>query len=137
MLEIIVNLSLRLVSLELYLGEIKGIYKKNLCDLSFTILCAIFPFKLWENYWNQVLYVILLIFLCLLSSLKTHSGCACFHRTSWRKMCSKCCYRKVMLLRMHLTVFGVNCLFVLIDALIGKMLVLNSAAYHTFIEYRE
>lgn len=41
MLEIIVNLSLRLVSLELYLGKIKGI-KKNLCDFYFTILWVFF-----------------------------------------------------------------------------------------------
>lgn len=74
------------------------------------------------------MYVILLILLlCLLLSLKTHSGCACLHRKSWRKMCSKCCYRKVMFLRIHLTVFGVNCVFVVVDALIGKMLILKSA----------
>lgn len=89
----------------------------------------------FEN-WKQILYVTLLIlFLCLLSSLKTHSGCACLHRKSWRKMCSKCCYRKVMLLRIHLTVFGVNCVFVLVHALRVKMLILKSAAYHTIIGY--
>lgn len=138
MLEITVNLSLRLVSLELYLGEIKGIKTISSLLIFVTILCSLFSFKLWDNYWKQFLYAILLILLlCLLSSVKTYSGCACLHRKSWRKMCSKCCYRKVMILRIHLTIFGVNFVFILIDAAIGKMLILKSSSYHRLIGYLE
>lgn len=30
---------------------------------------------------------------------KAYSGCACLHRKSWRKMCSKCCYWEVCILQ--------------------------------------
>lgn len=52
-------------------------------------------------------------------------------------MCGKCCYRKVMILRVPLTIFGVNCVFITTSATTGTVLFLKSASYHRIIDCLE
>lgn len=75
-------------------------YKNNLSDprawLFVIILCS--SQKLKESSLFSMLFCKPDCFF-LFPSEKTYSGCACLHRKSWRKLCSKCCYWEVCILQ--------------------------------------